>query len=201
MKWRIVLFDAYMLALEGINDTIKTIRDFEIVGAFSKTEELLECLAAQPVDIVVLNLMLKSSEDLEIIEKIKSIQNQIKVIVLMDDDSREEFVYNRAVELGVNAILRKDTSYSELIGDIINVGKGNDVIPNFLVSQNTKKILSDIELKVLALMVDEYTNEEIAKELFISRRTVESHVTNILQKLKVNSRVGAVREAIKLKLV
>jgi two-component system vancomycin resistance associated response regulator VraR len=190
-----------MLALEAINDTIKIIRDFEIVGAFSKTEELLECLVAQPVDIVVLNLMLKSSEDLEIIEKIKSIQNQIKIIVLMDDDFREEFVYNRAVELGVNAILRKDTSYSELIGDIINVGKGNDVIPNFLVSQNTKKILSDIELKVLALMVDEYTNEEIAKELFISRRTVESHVTNILQKLKVNSRVGAVREAIKLKLV
>jgi two-component system vancomycin resistance associated response regulator VraR len=200
MKWRIVLFDAYVLALEGIYDSIKTIHDFEMVGAFSNKEDLLACLAEQTVDIAVLDLMLKSSDDLEIVEQIKSLQSQIKIIVLMDDP-REEFVYNRAVELGVNALLHKDTAYSELISDIINVGKGNDIIPNFIVSKSTKKILSDIEMKVLELMVNEYTNEEIAKELFISRRTAESHVTNILQKLKVNSRVGAVREAIRLKLV
>jgi two-component system vancomycin resistance associated response regulator VraR len=54
---------------------------------------------------------------------------------------------------------------------------------------------------VLELMANEYTNEEIAKELYMSRRTVESHVTNIFQKLGVNSRIGAVREAIRLKLV
>jgi two-component system vancomycin resistance associated response regulator VraR len=103
--------------------------------------------------------------------------------------------------MGVNALLKKDTSYSELISDIINVGKGNDIIPNFLVTDNISALLSETEAKVLSLMANEYTNEEIAKELFISQRTVESHVTNILRKLGVNSRVGAVREAMKLKLV
>jgi two-component system vancomycin resistance associated response regulator VraR len=110
-------------------------------------------------------------------------------------------VYNRILEIGANAILSKDTSSSELISDIINVGKGNDIIPNFLVSNKVEGILSEVEEKVLGLMVDEYTNEEISKELYISQRTVESHVTNILRKLGVNSRVGAVREAVKLKLV
>jgi two-component system vancomycin resistance associated response regulator VraR len=199
MKLRIVLFDAYTLALEGIYDTIKTIHDFEIVGAFSKEEEMLICLKERQIDIVVLNLMLKSSEELDVIEKIKSAQKDIKIIVLIDP--KDEFVYKRVLEMGVNALLKKDTSYSELISDIINVGKGNDIIPNFLVTDNISALLSETEAKVLSLMANEYTNEEIAKELFISQRTVESHVTNILRKLGVNSRVGAVREAMKLKLV
>jgi two-component system vancomycin resistance associated response regulator VraR len=199
MKLRIVLFDAYTLALEGIYDTIKTIHDFEIVGAFSKEEDMLICLKERQIDIVVLNLMLKSSEELDVIEKIKGAQKDIKIIVLIDP--KDEYVYKRVLEMGVNALLRKDTSYSELISDIINVGKGNDIIPNFLVSDNINTLLSETEEKVLSLMANEYTNEEIAKELFISQRTVESHVTNILRKLGVNSRVGAVREAMKLKLV
>jgi two-component system vancomycin resistance associated response regulator VraR len=199
MKLRIVLFDAYTLALESIYDTIKTIHDFEIVGAFSSEEDMLVCLNERTVDIVVLNLMLKSSEELEVIERIKKTRSKVKIIVLIDP--KDEYVYNRILEIGANAILSKDTSSSELISDIINVGKGNDIIPNFLVSNKVEGILSEIEEKVLGLMVNEYTNEEISKELYISQRTVESHVTNILRKLGVNSRVGAVREAVKLKLV
>jgi two-component system vancomycin resistance associated response regulator VraR len=199
MKLKIVLFDAYTLALEGIYDSLKNIHDFEIVGAFSQKEELLVCLKKLQVDIVVLNLMLKSSEELEVVGEIKSVQEKAKIIVLMD--SKEEIIYNRAMEMGVKAVLSKDTSYSELISDIINVGKGNDIIPDFIISEKMKTVLSDIEIKVLEMMVNEYTNDDIATELYISRRTVESHVTNILRKLGVNSRAGAVREAIRLKLV
>lgn len=199
MKLKIVLFDEYMLALEGIYDSIKKIHDFQIVGTFSKKEELLACLKKNPVDIIVMNLMLKSSEELEAVKDIQAIQKDIKIIMLMDQ--QEELIYNRALEMGVKALLPKDTSYSELISDIISVGKGNDIVPDFLMKENVKAVLSEIETQVLELMANEYTNEEIAKELYISRRTVESHVTNIFQKLGVNSRIGAVREAIRLKLV
>jgi two-component system vancomycin resistance associated response regulator VraR len=58
-----------------------------------------------------------------------------------------------------------------------------------------------METKVLAMVVEEYTNDRIAKELYISRRTVESYVASICNKLGVDSRIGAVREAIRLKLV
>jgi two-component system vancomycin resistance associated response regulator VraR len=199
MKLKILLYDAYTLALEGLNDTIRGIHDFEIVGAFSEEQDMLDCLRESSVDVVVLNLMLKSSEELETVTKIKSIQNQVKIIVMMD--STDDMVYKRALEMGVNGLLRKDTSYSQLISDILNVAKGNDIIPNSLVSGNLGKILSETELKVLELMVYEHTNEEIAQKLYISKRTVESHVSDILQKLNVNSRAGAVREAVKLKLV
>jgi two-component system vancomycin resistance associated response regulator VraR len=199
MKLRILLYDAYTLALESICETMKKIHDFEIVGAFSNCEDLVACLKEQLVDVVVLNLMLKSCEELETVRQIKSIQEQVKIIVLMDQ--KEGIIYERALEMGVNAFLRKDTSYSELISDIINVAKGNDIIPDALVSESVDTILSETEMKVLKMMVYESTNEEIAKKMFISRRTVESHVSDILQKLGVSSRAGAVREAVRLKLV
>jgi two-component system vancomycin resistance associated response regulator VraR len=156
-------------------------------------------LKKNPVDVIVLNLMLKSSAELEAVEEIQSIQKDVKIIMLMDQ--RDELIYNRALQMGVKALLPKDTSYSELISDIVSVGKGNDIVPDFLMRENVKAVLSEIETQVLELMANEYTNEEIAKELYMSRRTVESHVTNIFQKLGVNSRIGAVREAIRLKLV
>jgi two-component system vancomycin resistance associated response regulator VraR len=103
--------------------------------------------------------------------------------------------------MGVNAFLRQDTSASELINAIISVGKGSDIIPDFMNDQNVQKILTSTEAQILKLVADEYTNDRIAKELYISRRTVESHVTNICRKLGVDSRIGAVREAIRLNMI
>jgi two-component system vancomycin resistance associated response regulator VraR len=101
----------------------------------------------------------------------------------------------------VNAMLQKDTSCSELLGVIISVGKGNNIIPDSIMQDSAHTILSEIETKVLRLVVNEYTNAQIAKELYISSRTVESHITNVCKKLEVESRIGAVKEAIRLDLV
>jgi two-component system vancomycin resistance associated response regulator VraR len=70
-----------------------------------------------------------------------------------------------------------------------------------LVAGNRESILTDMEMEVMKLVVSEYTNDKIASELYISRRTVETHVKNICGKLGVESRIGAVREALRLRLV
>lgn len=62
-------------------------------------------------------------------------------------------------------------------------------------------LLSEIERQVLELIAQEQTNEKIAKKLFISRRTVENHVSSICNKLNVQTRIGAVREGLKLNLI
>jgi two-component system vancomycin resistance associated response regulator VraR len=193
---KIVLYDAYKLALMGMENTIKAIHDFEILGAFSEEKDLIKCLEDKKVDIVVLDLMLKSSNGLEIVEKIKQYQKDIKIIVL--SEANDELEIKREIELGVNAILRKDTSYSELISSIISVSKGNDIFPDTMVEDVKSSILSDMEQKVLECIAGELTNDEIAKTLFISRRTVESYVSNICEKLGSINRVGAVCKAMKL---
>jgi two-component system vancomycin resistance associated response regulator VraR len=148
-----------------------------------------------------MDLMLQSGEGLELVGKVRAISDKVKVIILTETEDKK--VYRRALEMGVNAFMGKSTNYSELISGILSVSKGKDIIPNFLMEENKNNstILSEVETKVLKLIANEYTNDQIAAELFISRRTVEAHVASICRKLEVDSRIGAVREAIKLKLV
>jgi two-component system vancomycin resistance associated response regulator VraR len=160
---------------------------------------VLECLKSNTIDIVIADMMLKSSKGLNFIRQVKNTQKDAKIIVLTE--SEDEVGYSRAIELGVNAFLRKDTSHSELIGDIISVSKGNNIIPEFATKKKTDAVLSEIETQVLQLIVDEHTTDQIAGELYISRRTVESHVTNICRKLGVDTRIGAVRKATQLNIV
>jgi two-component system vancomycin resistance associated response regulator VraR len=199
MKLRLALFDPYTLALEGIYDSLKSVEDFEIIGVFTEEEAFLSCLQQNEVDIVILDLMMKSIQGFELLEDIKSVKKKLKIIIFADIE--EDIYYKRSMEMGVNAFLRLDTSASELINTIISVGKGNDIIPDFMNDQSVQTILTPAETQILKLVADEYTNDRIAKELFISRRTVESHVTSICRKLGVDSRIGAVREAIRLNMI
>jgi two-component system vancomycin resistance associated response regulator VraR len=199
VKIRVLLYDAYVIALDGISDTLRKLHDFDVVGAFSEEDGALDYLKCSPVDVVVANLMLKSNCGLDFIGKIRAIQKDVKIIVLTE--SQDEIVYRRAMELNVNAFLHKDATYSELIGAIANVVKGNNIVPEFIMKDTDKSILTDMELKILQLIADEQTTEEIAKELYISRRTVESHVVNICGKLGVDTRIGAVRKATNLNIL
>jgi two-component system vancomycin resistance associated response regulator VraR len=201
MKLKVVLMDEYVLALQGLYDNLKVIPDFEIVGACTTEDDLVRCLAEASVDIVVADLMLKDNKSLELLEKINSAQNQsIKIIVLVSEEY-DKLLYERGMEVGVKAFLPKDTSINDLISAIITIGKGNDIVPDRMMREKHSQILSDMETKVLGLVVQEYTNDRIAKELYLSRRTVESYMASICNKLDVDSRIGAVREAIRLKLV
>jgi two-component system vancomycin resistance associated response regulator VraR len=199
MPLKIVLADSYKIALLGMEDMIRSIRDFEVVGFFTNRAEVMECLNNNKVDIVVINLMLKGTKDYGIIGDMKKTQDDIKIIVLAD--IQDDLVTQRAIELGASAVIGKDTSYSELISIILNVANGNDIYPDTVMQKFKKSLLSDMEQRVLELIADEYTNEEISKELYISRRTVESYVSNICEKLGSANRVGAVRKAMELGLL
>lgn len=194
---KLVLIDDHDLVLQGLVQKLETIKNFKIVGAFTETKSFIECIKNNDVDIVIMDLMLKDIHGFELIEKVKSISDNIKIIIL--SGFYEELLHKRALEIGVFAFLRKECSYEELINCIINVNYGNKIIPDFLV--DIPKILTEIELEILKLIVNEYTNENIAKELFMSKRTVETHISNIFKKLNVNTRVGLVREALRLNLI
>jgi two-component system vancomycin resistance associated response regulator VraR len=201
MKLRIVLMDEYRLALQGLYDHLKQIPDFEIVRACTNIDELMQCLGEASVDIVVADLMLSDNRGIDLLERINRAQNhQIKIIVLVSEEY-DKLLYERGMEVGVKAFLPKDTSISDLISAIVTIGKGNDIVPDRMMREKHSQILSDMETKVLGLVVQEYTNDRIAKELYLSRRTVESYMASICSKLGVDSRIGAVREAIRLKLV
>lgn len=200
MEIKIALIDDHELVLQGLQNELSTVPNFDIVGAYTKVNEFLCCVKNKKIDIVIMDLMLKGMHGFELIEKIKKhARSDIKIILI--SGFYEELLHKKALEMGVKAFLKKECSYDELISCIINVNNGNHVIPDFLINEKNNTILSEIEYSILNLIVAEYTNERISKELFISRRTVETHVANICRKLNVNSRIGAVREAIRLNLI
>lgn len=200
MNIKIALIDDHELVLKGLHQKLETIDELEVIGSYTSVEEFLLCIKYKNVDVVIMDLMLDGIHGFDLIKTIKRECNQeLKVILI--SGFYEEILHKRALELGVKAFLRKETSYDELVSTIITVYKGNHVIPDFLVSTSDNSILSEVERKIINLIINEYTNEKIAQELFISRRTVESHVANICRKLEVSSRIGAVREAIKLNLI
>ena len=199
MKIRLALIDDHALVLQGLQNKLEQIPQFDIVGAFTEVNDLLLCINYKDVDIIIMDLMLKGLHGFELIQKIRgSIDKEIKIILI--SGFYDELLHKRALDMDVKAFLPKEASYEELVSCIINVYRGNNIIPDFLIEEKNKW-LTDVEQKILKLVIEEYTNEKIAKELYISRRTVETHIANICRKLNVNSRVGIVREAIKLKLI
>ncbi len=127
--------------------------------------------------------------------------------------SNEEFI-TKALSVGANGYLPKDTSMNELLEAINTIYKGenyfNKDISNTILksiinkSKDEKangKCLTKREKEIIALVVQGLTNKEIAEILFISVRTVDSHKNNILQKLNLKSSVELVKYAIKNNLV
>ena len=197
---KIALIDDHELVLQGLYERLKREKKFEIVGAFTEVSELLLCLKYKEVDVLVADLMLKDSHGFDLVIEINQMAIETPKVILLSG-FYETMLHKRALDIGVKAFLPKESSYEELISTIFNVYKGNQVIPETLIEDNKRYLLTETELQVLRLISEEFSNERIAKELFISRRTVDSHVSNICSKLNVSSRVGAVREAFKLNLL
>jgi two-component system vancomycin resistance associated response regulator VraR len=199
MMIKLVLIDDHALVLQGMQEKLSKSDLIEVTGAFTSIEEFILYVAYKKFDVLIMDLMLHENYRFDLVRKIlNDIKPESKIILI--SGFYDELLHKRALDLGVKAFLRKEASYEELIGAIVNVHQGNHIIPEFLIDATSNKLFSEMELKVLKLVIEEYTNEKIAKELFISKRTVESHISNICRKLNVNSRIGAVREAMRLNL-
>ncbi|KPG69753.1 response regulator transcription factor [Enterococcus sp. RIT-PI-f] len=200
MKINIVLLDDHQLVLEGLRNSLQRESAFEVVGAYNNVKDFFLCLKHQPIDVIVMDMMLKDCHAFDLIPTIQKEITQVPKLLLISG-FYDELIHQRAIELGVNAFLRKEASYDELIHAVMTISNGNTILPVHLLKREEQRLLTSIEIEVLNLVANEMTNEKIAKQLYISRRTVETHVATICNKLSVNTRIGAVREGIRLNLV
>jgi two-component system vancomycin resistance associated response regulator VraR len=199
MTIRIAIIDDHELVLQGLCKQLEEVKDFEILGSFVEVNSLLLFLKLNEIDILISDLMLKDTHGFDLVAKIHAeIAPELKIILI--SGFYEELLHKQAIELGVCAFLRKEASSKELIDCIYEVERGNQIIPSSIIDKKKIIFLTDTEKEVLKLIANECTNEEIGKALLMSRRTVESHVTTICQKLNVKGRIGAAREATKMNL-
>lgn len=194
---RVVLADDHALVLEGLRGLLERQPDMALVGAVSNGEDLLDLLATECVDVVVLDLLMPY-HGLQVLAEIRRREIPVRVLVLTAFCDGESI--QAALEQDAEGIALKTELPSQTIEAIRQVMRGQLVYPRaaqrWLASRPSAPVdplgeLSDREVDVLTLIANGCTNQEIAADLAISENTVRYHLKNIYGKLGVTNRTEA----------
>jgi NarL family two-component system response regulator LiaR len=209
-KISILIADDHTLVREGTRDRLNREEDFEVVGEAADGEEAVRLVNQLKPSVAILDMAMPNLNGIEAAKQIKKTQPGTAVLVLSayDDD---QYVY-AALEAGADGYLLKNVRGRQLVDAIRDVYAGEvvlaphvarKVVQWFSSLSHGQRIeaaadyLSERELEVLKLAAKGMGNKEIAAELSLGVRTVQSHLSHIFDKLGVSSRTEAVLRALK----
>lgn len=201
-KIRIIIVDDHDLIIEGINRILSFEDDLLILGEGKNGKEGLDIIKELNPDIVILDINMPIMNGIETLENIKKYDENIKVIMLTVEKDRRTI--NKAIDIGADAYILKESDINEIINAIRLVNSGEKYIDKTLVkiifsgiknkydrAKNILDTLTDRELNVLLGISTGLRNKEIAEKLFLSEKTIKNYVTNVFRKISVEDRVQA----------
>ena len=206
-----MLADDHVLMREGIRQLLEFDGSIEVVAEANDGEECIHKLLEVKPQILLLDINMSGKNGIEVLKEIKKQNIDVKVLILTVHESIEYLV--KAVELGVDGYILKDSESAELKKAITVIMNGESYIqPKLVPALNNRLVARDIdkdkinsltsrELEVLIQVANGLFNKEIAASLNISERTVKNHISNIFRKIEVFDRTQAAVFAIKNDLV
>jgi len=214
---RVVLADDHVFVRDGIKSLLKNEANIEVVGEATDGLEALKSVEINQPDLLILDIRMPNLNGIEVIEKLRSQNNLVKIVILSMYES-EEYVL-KSVKAGADGYLLKGSSKEEFLKALNTVSKGgkyfsgdiSSILISQLLHQNTfsesKQLISDEmmitkrEKEILALLLSGKGNKEIAEVLDISKRTAEVHRFNLMKKLKVKNLIELSNKAAEYALV
>jgi len=198
---RILLVDDHAILLDGIKNLLEKEAGLVVAGTADSAEKALEFLKNNDVDVVITDFHMPGMDGLSLVHTIKRIRPEVKTIILSMHD--ETHLVKEILRAGVNGYVLKKDTHKELLNAIHEVRYGrvylssdiNKILITNLQNPEEGRLLTDREREILKLIAREYSNKQIAEELFISERTVETHRKNIFKKTATNSLVGLIKFA------
>lgn len=198
---KIVLVDDHTLILDGLRKLLEEDDMLEVLDTQSNVPDAIRSIDKHKPDLVITDYSMGDDDGLGLIQKTRRLYPNMKFIMLSMHD--EAHLVKEVLKEGVNGyVLKKDTK-EELLEAIYAVRAGkmylsndiNAMLVKSLYEPDEGKLLTAREREVLHLIAKEYSNRNIAEELFISERTVETHRKNIFRKTKTSSIVGLIKFA------
>jgi NarL family two-component system response regulator LiaR len=204
---RVLLVDDHAVVRQGLRSFLELQPDIEVVGEAAAAKEGVEQAARLAPDVVLMDLLMPDEDGVDAIRALRGVAPRAKVLVLTSYlDDTHVFA---AVQAGAAGYLLKDVQPDALADAIRQVSQGVAVLHPQIAARLMHRTaapptLADFtqrERDVLKLLAEGLSNKEIASRLFISEKTVKTHVSNVLQKLGVADRTQAALLAVRQRLV
>ena len=213
--WRVVLVDDHGIFRAGVRHELEQASDkVEIVGEGEDVATSVKAILATVPDVVLLDVHLPGGGGAEVIKKVHATQPKVKFLALSVSDAAEDVI--GVIRAGARGYVTKSISTDDLIDSIGRVATNDAVfsprLAGFVLDAFSGSIdvasidedlnrLSQREREVMKLIARGYSYKEVAKELFISIKTVETHVSSVLRKLQLSNRYQLTKWATDRKLV
>jgi len=214
-KNNILIVEDHELTRFGLRTTFDGVDFIGIVFEAEYAEKAIEIIENNKIDLIIMDLGLPNINGIEATKRIRSKNKDVKIIILTSHNDEKEVL--ESLKAGANAYCSKEINPARLTQVVQSVldgaswfdpsiahvvlraaTSGNSAIET--VSKNNYN-LTTREAQILKLITEGYSNNEIARELFVSINTTKAHVASILQKLEVDDRLQAALKALKHKIV
>jgi DNA-binding NarL/FixJ family response regulator len=210
-KRKVVIVDDHTLFRNGLRILLNTLEDYQVVGEAANGRQFLDLLEKSVPDLVLLDINMPVMDGIEAATIAQKLYPDLKIITL--SMYGEEDYYYKMVNAGVKGFVLKNSDIKEVKTALDVVYDGGSFFSSELLqnlvnslkssskSKETHAELSEREMEILILICQGLSNQEIGDKLFISKRTVDKHRANILEKSESKNTAQLVVYAIKNKLV
>ncbi len=207
---RVFIADDHSLVREGLKSLLREEADMNVVGEAGDSVELLSLIRNMECDVLVLDITMPGKSGLEILQDLRTVAPKVQILFLTMHP--EDRFAERAFKLGASGYVTKESVPRELIGAIRKVhAGGRHVSPSFAetliegIGPNRRgrshEYLSDREFQILRLIASGKTVDEMARALYLSKGTVYTYRSRILEKMKMSNDAELTRYAVENRLI
>ncbi|MGH7452512.1 MAG: response regulator [bacterium] len=210
-KIKILIADDHSVVRQGLRTLLQSAPEFSVIGEAVNGEEAVRLAKARPPDIAIIDISMPKLSGIEATRRIKENNPAAKVLILTIHEN-EEYVY-QMIRAGANGYVLKNADKKELFAAVRAVAGGERffspgisklIIDEFIKQAREQEVskppsaphLTKRETEILRFIALGLTNKKIAEKLFLSIRTINTHRTNLMQKLNIHDTAGLVRYAI-----
>jgi len=204
---RVLIADDHHVVRRGLQFFLKTQKDIEVVGEAKNGVEAVQLVEQLKPDIVLMDLVMPEMDGIEATKKIKAQWPEVQVLMLTSFSDKDHVL--PAIEAGAAGYQLKDIEPDDLVNSIRQVMRGESIMHPAATTKleetlkeeenlpHIKNPLTPREKDVLAELTKGKSNREIAASLYVTEKTVKTHISNIFAKLEVQDRTQAALYAVK----